>query len=126
MKIVLINYEGACLWALNTSDGIVIYDQWESLVDILTEEAFLEWIDGEFWLMDSEGKKWVFTEEHKDAKPSVREIINFLKIENKKFHEKQSINHIFQKMKLKNFDESMSDNTKLKVLNWVMTQLKSI
>lgn len=79
MRISLINYEGDCLWALNTPDGIVVYDQWESLVEILTEENFLKWVDGEFGLTDSEGKEWFYTKEHRDARATAQQIFNFLK-----------------------------------------------
>jgi len=78
-KFSLINYEGDVLWAKRDGDKVVIYDQWESLVDIMTVPKFCEWLDGDIGLTDSEGKTWYWTKEHRDAKPTMAEVLNFLK-----------------------------------------------
>ena len=81
-RISLINYEGDCLWAKREGKEIVIYDQWDSIVDILNAEKFLDWVDGKFELSDSEGKKWVFQKEALDARAKFKEIFFFLTKEN--------------------------------------------
>lgn len=78
-KISLINHEGDVLWAIRSGEDVVIYDQWEDLVDILNVEKFCTWIDGDMGLTDSHGKTWFWTKEHRDAKPSMWKLINFLK-----------------------------------------------
>ena len=78
-KFSLVNYEGDALWAKRDGDKVVIYDQWESLVDIMTVPKFCEWLDGDIGLTDSEGKTWYWTKEHRDAKPTMAEVLNFLK-----------------------------------------------
>jgi hypothetical protein len=77
-RISLINYEGDCLWAKKDGSEIVIYDQWDSIVEILTTEKFLDWVDGKFELSDSEGKSWAFQKEALEAKPKFKEIFFFL------------------------------------------------
>ncbi len=79
-KLSLINHEGDCLWAVrNEVDEIVIYDQWRSLVTTLTIPEFCSWIDGEFDITDSHDKPWNWNKEHKEAKPSMFKLLNFLK-----------------------------------------------
>lgn len=77
-RISLINYEGDCLWAKRDDEEIVVYDQWDGIVEILNTEKFLDWIDGKFGLIDSEGKAWFFQREPREAKPSFKEIFFFL------------------------------------------------
>jgi hypothetical protein len=78
-KFSLINHEGDVLWAIRDAEKIVIYDQWESLVDIVDVKHFCEWLDGHIGLTDSNGKTWYWTKEYRDAKPSMFSLINFLK-----------------------------------------------
>ena len=78
-KISLINHEGDCLWAIMSGSDVVIYDQWEDLVDIMSVELFCTWLDGEIGLTDSQGKTWYWTKECRDAKPSMWKLLNFLK-----------------------------------------------
>jgi hypothetical protein len=78
-KFSLINYEGDCLWAIRDADKVVIYDQWESLVDIMDIPSFCKWIDGDIALIDSNGKAWDWTKEHRDSKPGMFKLLNFLK-----------------------------------------------
>ena len=78
-KISLINHEGDCLWAIMSGGDVVIYDQWEDLVDIMSVELFCTWLDGEIGLTDSQGKTWYWTQEGRDAKPSIWKLLNFLK-----------------------------------------------
>lgn len=78
-KFSLINYEGDVLWAKRDGGKVVIYDQWESLVDTITVPKFCEWLGGDIGLIDSVGKTWYWTKEHRDAKPTMAEVLNFLK-----------------------------------------------
>lgn len=78
-KFSLINHEGDCLWAIRDADKVVVYDQWESLVDIMDIPSFCKWIDGDIALIDSNGKTWYWTNEHRDAKPGMFKLLNFLK-----------------------------------------------
>jgi hypothetical protein len=78
-KLSLINHEGDCLWAIRSGDDVVVYDQWEDLVEILNVEKFCLWLDGETGLTDSHGKTWYWTKESREAKPSMWKLINFLK-----------------------------------------------
>ena len=78
-NISLINHEGDCLWAIRSDDNIVVYDQWEDLVDIMTIPQFCEWLDGDIGLTDSNGKTWYWNKEPQDSKPSMLKLVNFLK-----------------------------------------------
>lgn len=76
--IELLNFEGPALRAKKSDDGYVIYDQWDSIVDILSEEKFYEFLEGDLILTDSEGKKWNYARESKDAKPKLRDLVRFI------------------------------------------------
>ena len=78
-KFSLINHEGDVLWAKRDNDKVVIYDQWDELVDIISVELFCTWIDGEIGLTDTKGKAWFWNKEHRDTKPSMWKLLNFLK-----------------------------------------------
>jgi len=78
-KFSLINHEGDALWAKRDGNDIVIYDQWEDLVEIMTIIQFCGWIDGDVGLIDSKGTTWYYTKEHRDAKPSMWKLLQFLK-----------------------------------------------
>jgi hypothetical protein len=75
----LLNFEGPVLKAKKANkDEYVIYDQWDSIVDILTEEKFYAFLEGDITLSDSNGKNWNYKREHNDAKPKLRDLINFI------------------------------------------------
>ena len=78
-KFSLINHEGDCLWAIREDDNIIIRDQWGELVDIMTITQFCGWIDGDVGLIDSKDTTWYYTKEHRDAKPSMWKLLQFLK-----------------------------------------------
>jgi hypothetical protein len=78
-ELSLLNFEGDALWAKKAGkDEYVVYDQWSSIVDVLTEDDFLNFLDGKLELSDSSGKTWNFRKEHYEAKPHYRDIINFM------------------------------------------------
>lgn len=75
----LINYEGNCLTAEHGQKGLIaVYDQWDELCELLDQKDFLNFIDGKYPIYDSRGKEWVFTEHHREAKPTSSQIYNFL------------------------------------------------
>lgn len=78
IKFSLINHEGDVLWAIRDEDKVVIYDQWKELVDIMSVELFCTWIDGTIGLTDSQGKTWHWNKEHREAKPNMFKLLNFL------------------------------------------------
>jgi hypothetical protein len=79
-EIGLINYEGDVLKVKRVSeDELVIYDQWDGIVEILDREKFCNWLDGEFPLVDGDGRKWVFTEQHRDARTPLHVIFEYIK-----------------------------------------------
>jgi hypothetical protein len=77
----LINYEGPCLKlnrAKSGPDQFVIYDQWDSICDIITLEQLCNWLDGKFPLEDSNGKEWYYTKESQDAKCGIYKILQWI------------------------------------------------
>ena len=78
-NLELLNFEGPVLKVKKADQNeYVIYDQWDSIVDILTEEKFYEFLEGDLILTDSSGKKWNYRREHVDAKPRLRDLVNFI------------------------------------------------
>lgn len=83
-RIGLINFEGDCLYAIKTNPEkdvvhIVVYDQTDSLCEVFTSVSeFLAFIDGREYVTDSDGRKWVYTDEHRDAKPTTSRLFEFL------------------------------------------------
>jgi len=80
-RLSLINYEGDCLWAIPSMDNraIVVYDQHDSLCEIMPLSKFLDFLDGNVSITDSEGKEWYYPNEHRDAKPTNTMVYNFIK-----------------------------------------------
>ena len=82
-QIGLINYEGDVLKLSRQGTEFVIYDQWDSLVEILDLEQFCDWLDGGFALTDADGRSWVFTEQPKDARQKMHNILRYIYIDSK-------------------------------------------
>jgi hypothetical protein len=79
-RLGLINYEGDCIYAKKTPEGnILIYDQYNSLIDVADFLEMSNWIEGVIPFKDSKGKEWFYPEAHKEAKPTVEDIFNFIK-----------------------------------------------
>jgi hypothetical protein len=76
--IGLINYEGDVLklYKVHTNE-FVIYDQWDSIVEILKLKDLCEWLEGKSTLVDSNGKQWIYTD-HKDACQSLYNIMKYI------------------------------------------------
>ena len=78
-QLGLINYEGDVLKLLKVHDDeFVIYDQWDSIVEVLDFMKLCVWMDGETTLVDSSGKHWNFSE-HKEARQSLYNIIKYVR-----------------------------------------------
>jgi len=75
----LINYEGDCLKAVKENNELHIIDQYGKTVETFTSTQFFDFIDGIVDITDSKGKSWNYPSEHRDAKPSVGTIYNFVK-----------------------------------------------
>jgi hypothetical protein len=76
----LLNYEGDVLKMKKAGeDEFVIYDQWNSIVEILTQDELFEFLDGIRPLTDSSGKTWNWADEHREAKTSLRRIFEYIK-----------------------------------------------
>jgi hypothetical protein len=76
----LLNFEGDVLKAKKAgNDEYVIYDQWDDIVDIVTEKTLFEWLDGEIEFVDSAGKSWNFKKEHFEARIKISKLFQFMK-----------------------------------------------
>lgn len=79
-RLGLINYEGDCIYAKKTPEGnILIYDQYNSLIDVADFLEMSNWIEGVIPFKDSKGKEWFYPDAHKEAKPTIEDIFNFIK-----------------------------------------------
>jgi hypothetical protein len=81
-KIGLINYEGNCLEAIKHGDFIFIKDQYGIELRLITPEALLEFINGEFDIVDSRGKSWNFPSQSEESKPKMPRVFEFLALVN--------------------------------------------
>lgn len=77
-RISLINYEGDCLRAIKKGSTIVIKDQYGEELAQWTLEEFQKFISGGLEIADSRGKSWNFKSEHRDARPSDRQLEQFM------------------------------------------------
>jgi hypothetical protein len=80
LKLELLNFEGPVLVAHRAKKVFVITDQWKEVVDILIDQEMEDFINGEFSIIDSKGKSWLYTKEHSNAKRSIDEVSNFIKL----------------------------------------------
>lgn len=77
-RIGLINYEGDCLRAIKKDSSIIIKDQYKETLAKWTITEFQKFIDGELNIEDSRGKVWNFQQEHREARPSDRQLTQFM------------------------------------------------
>ena len=80
MKLGLINYEGSCLTAIKKQTDFVIQDQYGVVVDILGADELLQFVNGKRDIVDSEGRVWNCAHEHREAKPKLKEVYEFIGI----------------------------------------------
>lgn len=74
----LINYEGPVLKLGCVSGDLVIYDQWDSIVDVLDTIGFCKFLDGKKTFVDSHGKSWNWSREHPDARTPLYKIFDYI------------------------------------------------
>ena len=74
----LINYEGNCLEAIKQGDLICIKDQYGVDLRVITPIALLNFMDGEFDIVDSRGNKWNYPSESEESKPKMAKVYEFL------------------------------------------------
>lgn len=86
-KIGLINYEGNCLEAIKSDGFIYIKDQYGIELRVMTPILFLNFIDGEFDIVDSRGKRWNYPSESKESKPKISKVYEFLYDKNNLYSE---------------------------------------
>jgi hypothetical protein len=75
----LLNYEGDVLKLKKIDDNeYVIYDQWDSIVDVLSRKELFDALDGRRELTDSSGKTWNWIKEHQDARTPLAIIARYI------------------------------------------------
>jgi len=78
----LLNFEGPVLSAIKVENCFIIIDQWKVLCNILTFDQMLQFIYEYSSIIDSRGKKWVYSLESKEAKPKEEILLDFLSFKN--------------------------------------------
>jgi hypothetical protein len=78
ISLSLLNYEGDALKAYRIKNYFVITDQWGVGVDVLTQEGIENFINGRTAIIDSNGKSWVYTEHHSNAKQKTHILSDFI------------------------------------------------
>ena len=81
-KLGLINYEGNCLEAIKQGDLICIKDQYGVDLRVITPPALLEFMLGEFDIIDSRGKSWNYPSQSEESKPKMPRVFEFLALVN--------------------------------------------
>lgn len=81
-KLGLINYEGNCLEAIKHGDFIFIKDQYGVDLRVITPPALLEFMLGEFDIVDSRGKIWNYPSQSEESKPKMPRVYEFLALVN--------------------------------------------
>lgn len=75
----LLNFEGPVLKLhKSNNDEFVIYDQWDSIVEVMTLKELCSFFDGKTILTDSSGKKWDWSQEHDNAKVSFSKLFKYI------------------------------------------------
>lgn len=77
-SIELLNYEGPVLKAYKVGENFVVTDQWNKLCGIFFQAEMIDFINGKDTISDSNGKKWLYTNESEDAKPKVEQLLKFI------------------------------------------------
>jgi hypothetical protein len=76
----LVNHEGPNL-KMNfnkTTGSFEIYDQFGKKIHLLNPERMGAWFEGEFPIIDSEGKEWFYPEQSENARVSLGDLIFYL------------------------------------------------
>lgn len=78
-KLELLNFEGPVLFAHRVKDTFVITDEWKEVIDVLIGSEMKDFINGEFSIVDSKNRSWLYTSESNEAKPSALLLADFIK-----------------------------------------------
>lgn len=78
-KLVLLNFEGPVLSAHRIKDTFVITDEWKEVIDVLTSVEIVDFINGDFSIVDSKNRSWLYSKEHSSAKPEKGLLNDFIK-----------------------------------------------
>lgn len=79
-KIELLNFEGPVLQAVKYKNLYIIVDEWKEIISVLVEEEFIEFFNGSFSVIDSNGRRWNMNEQDQDAKQKPERIHNFINL----------------------------------------------
>jgi len=76
----LINHEGPNLKTnFNRETGFFeIFDQFEEKIYLLSPDRMGAWLQGEFAMIDSEGKEWFYLQQSVEARASLGDLIRYL------------------------------------------------
>ena len=77
-KIELLNFEGPVLEATKHHNLYIITDEWKEIISVLMEEEFLDFVDGSFSVIDSNGRSWNYGDQHRDARQTSAQIQKFI------------------------------------------------
>ena len=77
-KIELLNFEGPVLEATKHHNLYIITDEWKEIISVLVEGEFLDFVDGSFSLIDSQGRRWNYEEQSRDARRTSEQIQKFV------------------------------------------------
>ena len=76
----LLNYEGDVLKLKRVGHNqFLIEDQWKKNCGVYTAAFIKDFIEGKVEILDSSYHAWNFAEAHENAKPSIEEVLNFIK-----------------------------------------------
>lgn len=79
-KIELLNFEGPVLVATKHHNLYIITDEWKEIISVLMEDEFLDFVDGGFTLIDTQGRRWNYEEQNRDARQTSEQIQKFVSI----------------------------------------------
>lgn len=84
-KIELLNSEGPILTAIKKNSMYEIVDQWEKTVAVLDEKTIRDFTRGDFEIIDSEGRSWIYSKWPGTMKPDLKKLDEFIGIDTSKF-----------------------------------------
>ena len=79
-KIELLNFEGPVLQAVKYKNLYIIVDEWKEIISVLLEEEFLDFFNGSFSVIDSNGRRWCMADQNQDAKQKPEQIHKFINL----------------------------------------------
>ena len=79
-KLELLNFEGPVLVATKNHNLYIITDEWKEIISVLMEDEFLDFVDGGFTLIDTQGRRWNYEEQNRDARQTSEQIQKFISV----------------------------------------------